>query len=237
MYAPQQTTLVNRILSRLSSADFAMLQPSLEAVSCPLGVVLVDQDKEIAHTYFLESGLASLVPISPEGQSAEGGVIGREGYVIPATILGSRTIPHKIEMQMAGAAHRVPRDAMMAAFEASSTLRDVLLRFAHILTVQMTYSVLANAVHHIDERLARWLLMCHDRSSSDDLALTHTFMAVMLAVRRPSVTTALHVLEGNGLIRSDRGYVTIRDRTALELFAGDCYGKPEIEYRRLLGPM
>ena len=127
---------------------------------------------------------------------------------------------------MAGSGHRIPCAAILAASDASATLRDVLLRFAQVLMVQTTYSVLANAVHHVDERLARWLLMCHDRSDSDDLALTHVFMALMLSVRRPSVTTALHVLEGNGFIRSDRGYVTIRDRVALEAFAGDCYGKP-----------
>ena len=103
--------------------------------------------------------------------------------------------------------------------------------------VQMTFSVLANAVHHVEERLARWLLMVHDRSDGDDLALTHAFMGVMLSVRRPSVTTALHVLEGNRFIRAERGYVTIRDRAALELFAGDAYGRPEEEYRRLLGAM
>ena len=237
MSLPQQTALSNRILSRLSAADFAVLAPLLEPVDGPLALVLVEQDAEIPFTYFLERGIASLVPISPDGQSAEGGIVGREGYIIPATILGSKSIPYKIEMQMAGAGYRIPCNALLAASEASATLRGVLLQFAQVLMVQMTYSVLANAVHHIDERLARWLLMCHDRSDSDDLALTHNFMALMLSVRRPSVTTTLHVLEGNGFIRSDRGYVTIRDRPALEAFAGDCYGKPEAEYRRLLGPI
>lgn len=237
MSAPKQATLANRILSRMSATDFAVLAPLLEPVTCPLAIVLVAQDAEIAHTYFLESGIASLVPVSPDGQSAEGGIIGREGFIVPATLLGSTTVPFKIEMQMAGSGHRVPCAAILAASDASATLRDVLLRFAQVLMVQTTYSVLANAVHHVDERLARWLLMCHDRSDSDDLALTHVFMALMLSVRRPSVTTALHVLEGNGFIRSDRGYVTIRDRVALEAFAGDCYGKPEKEYQRLLGPM
>ena len=197
------------------------MAPLLEPVRCPLAQVLVEQDAEIRFTYFLEAGIASLVPISPDGQSAEGGIVGREGYITPATILGSKTIPYKIEIQMVGDGHRIPCKALLAASHASFALRDVLLRFAQALMVQMTYSVLANAVHHIDERLARWLLMVHDRSDSDDLALTHNFMALMLAVRRPSVTTTLHVLEGNGFIRSDRGYVTIRDRAALEAFAGD----------------
>jgi CRP-like cAMP-binding protein len=235
--SPLQPSLSNRILSRLSETDFAILAPLLEPVRCPLALVLVEQDTEMPFTYFLETGLASLVPNSPEGQSAEGGIVGREGYVTPATILGSRTIPYKINIQMVGDGYRLPCEALIAASNASATLRDSLLKFAQALMVQMTYSVLANAVHPIDERLARWLLMVHDRSNSDDLALTHNFMALMLAVRRPSVTTSLHVLEGNGFIRTDRGYVAIRDRAALEAFAGDCYGTPEREYRRLLGPM
>jgi CRP-like cAMP-binding protein len=86
----------------------------------------------------------------------------------------------------------------------------------------------------VNERLARWILMCHDRISGDELSLTHEYISVMLAVRRPSVTTALHVLEGNGFIRSTRGIVTIRNRTALEEFARDAYGRPEEEYRRLM---
>jgi CRP-like cAMP-binding protein len=101
----------------------------------------------------------------------------------------------------------------------------------------MSITVLANAHYPVDERLARWLLMCHDRWDGDVLPLTHEFMAVMLAVRRPSVTTALHVLEGNRFIRAERGCVTIRDRSALEEFAGDSYGPPEREYERLIGPL
>ncbi len=111
------------------------------------------------------------------------------------------------------------------------------VRYALTLGEQIAYTALSNAVHPIDERLARWLLMCHDRSDSDDLALTHEYMSIMLTVRRPSVTSSLHVLEGNGFIRSERGYVTIRNRKALEEFAGDAYGKPEAVYRRLIGPM
>ena len=235
MYVLQQSLIANRILSRLSVADLSLLAPLLEPVTCSLGQVLVEQDVEIAYTYFLESGVASLV--SPEGQGTEGGIVGREGYIIPATLLGSKTVPFRVEMQMAGTGHRIQCAAMQAASDASASLRDVLLRFAHILMVQMTYSVLANATHTIEERLARRLLMCHDRLDGNELALTHYVMAVMLSVRRPSVTNALHVLEGKGFIRSHRGYVVIRDRAALAIFAADAYGKPETEYRRLLGPV
>lgn len=102
--------------------------------------------------------------------------------------------------------------------------------------VQTSYTALSNAVHPIAERLARWLLMSDDRLDGD-LPLTHEFLSIMLAVRRPSVTTALHVLEGNGFIRAARGSIVVRDRAALEEFAGDAYGVPEAEYERLIGPL
>ncbi len=114
---------------------------------------------------------------------------------------------------------------------------NLLARYIQAFGSQISFTALSNAVHSIDERLARWLLMCHDRVDGDEIALTHEFISLMLAVRRPSVTTALHVLEGYKLIRSERGRITIRDRQALETFAGDAYGKPEQEYSRLIGDL
>jgi CRP-like cAMP-binding protein len=86
----------------------------------------------------------------------------------------------------------------------------------------------------VSERLARWLLMCHDRVQGNEIELTHEFLSLMLAVRRPSITTSLHILEGNGFIKAERGNITIRNRAALEEFAHDAYGKPEMAYRRLM---
>ncbi|RYF03393.1 MAG: helix-turn-helix domain-containing protein, partial [Oxalobacteraceae bacterium] len=102
---------------------------------------------------------------------------------------------------------------------------------------QTTYTALSNAVHTIEERLARWLLMSHDRQDENAIPLTHEFMALMLGVRRPSVTIALHSLEGLGLIKANRGVVTIKQRAELEEFACASYGVPEMEYERLIGPL
>ena len=200
-------------------------------------MAIADADQPIAFAHFLESGVASIVAISPEGQKAEAGIIGREGFVHPAVVLGSDSIPHNIQIQIPGASNRIARADLLAAVEASPTLRQTLLLFAQVNTVQIAFTTLSNAVHQVDERLARWLLMCHDRADSDDIALTHEFMGVMLAVRRVSVTNALHVLEGNGFIELARGFVIIRNRAALEEFASDGYGRSEAEYRRLLGPL
>jgi CRP-like cAMP-binding protein len=98
--------------------------------------------------------------------------------------------------------------------------------------VQIAATALADGRYNVNERLARWLLMCHDRLG-DELALTHDFLALMLGVRRPSVTDALHVLEGERLIKADRARIQVRDRLGLEQFAGEAYGVPEAEYRRL----
>ena len=232
----QQAEIVNRLLRRLGAADFDALAPHLERVTCPRSRILVEPYEPIAHAYFPEEGAASIVVTSREGQQVEAGLVGREGFIHPALALGADRIPHVVQMQMAGVVHRIPYDALVGAIASGERLRSVLLLYAQVLNVQSTFTSLANAAHSVDQRLARWLLMCHDRSTSDDLQLTHGFMSTMLSVRRPSVTTSIHVLVGNGLIEADRGFITIRNRAALEEFAGDAYGQAEDEYRRLLGP-
>ena len=126
-------------------------------------------------------------------------------------------------------------EVLRKAAEASTTLRNLLLRYAQAFSVQTSFTALSNAVHPIEERLARWLLMCHDRVEGNEVPLTHEFLSLMLAVRRPTVTTALHVLEGNRFITAERGLITIRDRPRLEEFAGNSYGRAETEYERLIG--
>jgi CRP-like cAMP-binding protein len=113
-------------------------------------------------------------------------------------------------------------------------LAAVLARFTHVFAAQVAYTALSNATDHVDRRLARWILMSHDRIEGDVIRITHDYIAVMLAVRRPGVTTSLHVLEGLHLIRSERGTITIRDRSGLEAYAGRCYGRFEQEYERIV---
>ncbi len=232
-----QSEFKNRILSRLSECDFAALADHLEPVACPRHMAIAAPHRPIPHVYFLERGIASLIAVSPEDQRAEAGLIGREGFLVPAVVLGSDSITSHMTMQVAGDGHRVGRTTFLDIVHRSRSLQAILLRFVQTTIVQSTYTTLSNSVHHVDERLARWLLMCHDRSESDDIPLTHEFMAIMLAVRRPSVTGALHVLEGNGFIRNNRNCVLIRDRAGLETFAANAYSAPEAEYRRLIGPL
>ncbi|WP_411034010.1 Crp/Fnr family transcriptional regulator [Shinella sp. BYT-45] len=227
----------NNLLRRLPTRSRARLEPQLEHVQLPRSYQLSSPHQAMEHAYFFESGIASVVVRSPEGQHTEIGIIGRDGMCPTAAILDADVDPFSVFMQMQGEAYRIPVSALKAAIGKDGEAKSLFARYAQALAVQHAYTALSNAVHHIDERLARWILMCHDRTDGEEIGLTHEFLSIMLAVRRPSVTTALHVLEGKKLIYSERGLVIVRDRAGLEAFARDAYGECEKEYERLIGPI
>jgi CRP-like cAMP-binding protein len=237
MSHPTQASTRNSLLTALSADDYALLQPHLERLTLAKGEELVVPNEPIEAVYFPETALGSVVTISPEGSKIEGAMVGCEGVMSLAVVHGTDRTPHQVVAQIEGEAWRIRADAFRDALAQSPSLMALLLRYAQALYIQTTYTALSNANHGVEERLARWLLMCHDRSDGDEMPLTHEFLSIMLAVRRPSVTTALHVVEGMGLIRASRGKVLIRDRAGLEDFARDAYGIPEAEYARLVGPM
>lgn len=224
----------NQLLSLLLDEDSARLAPELARIELPRGYVLAEPDQPITEIIFPEDGVASIVAVSAEGTKVEAGLFGREGLGPLNPLMGSDRTPNHVFMQLPGSGWRITARALGTAMDASVPLRTLVLRYAHTLSLQMSYTALSNAMHPVEERLARWILMCHDRQVGDELELTHGFIAIMLGVRRPSVTTSLHVLEGNGFIRCERGWIIVRDREKLEMFAADAYGKPEAEYRRLL---
>ena len=236
MSQPEQSSVRNRLLRAMSADDFALLAPHLQHCQAKKGAVLFEPNVPIETVWFMESGIGSIVTTSPEGLKAENGLFGRDGFGPVAVIMGSDRSPHQGMVQLNDDCLKMPAARLIEAVDKSANLRNLLLRYAQVLSIQTAYTALSNAVHPIDERLARWILMCNDRMDGD-LPLTHEFMSIMLAVRRPSVTTALHVLEGNGFIRAERGCIIVRNRAALEEFAGDSYGEPEREYERLIGPM
>jgi CRP-like cAMP-binding protein len=231
----QQSNLQNRLLGQLPEESFLEIADSLEFVDLPRSYVFSEPLKDCNYSYFIESGIGSIVAVSPEGQQSEVGIFGREGMTPAYLILETAMTPYSIFMQVPGTGYRLPNETLFAVAQRSAPLRRLLLRYAYVLSIQTAYTGLSNSIHHVDVRLARWLLMCHDRTRSDQFSLTHEFLAVMLSVRRSSVTNALHMLEGNHLIYSERSLITIRDRRALEDFAGDAYGIPESEYVRLIG--
>lgn len=221
----------------MSPEDFGLIAPDLELRDAPRGEHIAGPDEVIDDVAFPEAGIVSVVAVSPKGQQVEAGMFGRDGFGPSAAILGSELSAHDVVVQVPGRHFRLPRAALLRATEGSSSLRTLLLKFVYVASVQIAQTALSNAVQDVNGRLARWILMVHDRSDADEIALTHEYISTMLAVRRPSITTSLHVLEGNRLIRSERGHIIIRDRPALEAFAADGYGKPEAEYRRLIGTL
>lgn len=227
----------NRLIRLMSEADRALLAPHIVRQRVRKGDILLERDKPADRVWFPESGICTIITTSPAGLSAENGLFGRDGFVPAPVVMGTDRGPQRAVVQVAGECQTVPVTAFREAISASSGLHHLLLRYTQTLRIQTAFTALSNAVHQIDERLARWLLMTHDRLDGNELPVTHEFLSVMLAVRRPSVTTALHMLEGEGLVRSERGCVVIRDRTGLENFARDSYGVPEAEYERLIGPL
>ncbi|WP_026615659.1 Crp/Fnr family transcriptional regulator [Ensifer aridi] len=224
----------NQLLAILPEADYRQIAPDLEYVELPRGLLLAKADEAIEHVYYLTSGIGSLVASTPEGNKAEAGIFGNEGYVPTSAAMGVELSVYDVIMQIDGDAYRMAFGAFRKWMDENRSFGRVMIRCIEAFSIQLTYTAVSNAVHGVDERLARWLLMCHDRVEGNHIPLTHEFISLMLAVRRPSVTTSLHVLEGNGFIRSVRGHITIRNREALEEFARDAYGKPEQEYRRLM---
>ena len=230
-----QSSVSNRLLSLLSKTDFALLAPHLEAIELEVNQSVVPANKPIQHAYFLDSGIVSVVASRADAQSIEVGIYGREGMGGFPLLLGSDQSPHDQYIQLPGAGHRIKTAPFLRAVERSRDLNSLLLRYVHAFTTQTAQTALANGSSHIDERLARWLIMCHDRIDGDVLPLTHRFLSMMLGVRRSGVTDTLHILEGRRLIRAKRGEITIVDRAKLVRLAGASYGLPESEYRRLIG--
>ena len=233
----EQSSLCNRLLTILSTSDFALLQPHLEPLVLELNTVVVAASKPIEHAYFLESGIVSVVASRADAQVIEVGIYGREGMGGFPLLLGSDRSPHDQYMQLPGGGHKIKTAAFLAAVQESPTLNRLLLRYVHAFTTQTAQTTLANSGNNVDERLARWLLMCHDRIDGDVLPLTHKFLSMMLGVRRSGVTDTIHILEGRGLIRATRGQIIIRDRARLVRLAGAAYGLPEAEYKRLIGDL
>ncbi|EPE96893.1 Crp/Fnr family transcriptional regulator [Rhizobium grahamii] len=232
---PSQADINNRMLKALTADDFDLLAKHLEAVELPGNFLMAEPYKALDFVYFPESGIGSVMAVAATGQMAEAGMFGREGFVPTATIIGDDLVPYLIEIHVPGTGYRVPIEAMRQATMKSPTLQVPMIKYMHVFATQVAYTSLANAKYDVEQRLARWILMCHDRLGSDEMAITHEYIALMLGVRRPSVTTSLHILEGKRLIRSSRGSVMVRDRRGLEALAASSYGVPELEFERLLG--
>jgi CRP-like cAMP-binding protein len=215
----------NHLLASLSSKDRERLKPDLEAVDLPLRRSLAQRNRRVEHVYFIDSGLASIV--ADGAQPIEVGVIGKEGMSSVGVLLGSDRSAQDIYMQVAGAGRRVRAEILVSADEQSPTLHRVLMRYVHVLITQLTHTAQSNGKSKAEDRLARWLLLAHDRLEGDVLPLTHELLSIMLGTPRPGVTTALGNLTGEGLIETHRAKIKIVDRHGLEAKCKGIYEPPE----------
>lgn len=238
MSQPDQLRTPNTLLGAVSEEDRALLQPHLIRVDLSVRQMLVTPKRPVEHAYFPEGGVVSIVSVMKQSGRIEAGIFGREGVSATCLLLGTDRSPHETFVQVGPmTALRIDADHYLAAIQKSESLRIMLLRYVQTAMVQSAQSMATNINQQVEARLARWLLMCHDRVDGDEIALTHEFMGMMIYAERSSVTITLHILEGAGMIRSERGRVIVRDRAKLEELAGDGYGIPEAEYRRLIGPI
>ena len=225
----------NQLIAAMSASDLALLQPHLKSIAMPILKDLEQPNRRIDTVYFMEVGIASVVAIQLDETKVEVGLIGPEGMSGIAVVLGGDQSPNSTYIQVAGEGLRMPAKELRKAMDASKSLRSLLLKFVQVFMVQTTQTAIANARAQIDQRLARWILMAHDRIADDTLPLKHEFLALMLGVRRASVTEALQSLKRQKLIDNGRNKIVVHDREGIERAARGSYGVPEMEYRRLIG--
>jgi CRP-like cAMP-binding protein len=226
----------NGLLAALPSEDLARLRPSLQPVELPFDQTLYPADGIVEAVLFPESGMVSLLATLEDGEQVEVGIAGREGLIGLPLVFGDDRSLVEARVQMEGTALRMDAAALRDGMEGSAALRGLLHRYALAFQAQVTMTAACNARHAIEQRLARWLLIAHDRAGADEFAMTHEFMAMMLGVRRPGVSLAAGALQRAGLIRYARGRMEITDRPGLEAASCECYHTARREFARLLGP-
>lgn len=233
MYDPQ-TPRQNYLLAALPDQDYARLLPHLELVPMPLGNVLYESGNELNHVYFPTTAIISLLYVMIDGASAEIAVVGNEGIIGVALFMGGQTMPNRAVVQSAGHAYRLKGQLLKQEFNRSGELQHLLLRYTQALLTQMAQTAVCNRHHSLDQQLCRWLLLSLDRLPSNELVMTQELIANMLGVRREGVTEAAGNLQRDGLIKYQRGRITVIDRPGLEARSCECYAVVKKESDRLL---
>jgi CRP-like cAMP-binding protein len=225
----------NLILRSLPRKESSLLFPEMEFVRLKLHQVLHEPGEVIRSGYFLNNGLGSLLTTHPDGKTVEVALTGKEGFIGLPVIFGFKTSALRVVTQGEGTAYRVEVDTLLRILPQCPQLQKQLQRFSMVLGMQSTQLAACNRLHEVAERLARWLLMSHDRIGIDALPLTQEFLAQMLGSRRASVTGAAGFLQKAGSIEYSRGKVRIVNRGKLEAEACDCYEAIERQKKRWQG--
>jgi CRP-like cAMP-binding protein len=226
----------NRLLAALPPEDWAHLEPRLEVVELPFDKTVHAADGPVDAAFFVETGMVSVIVTLEGGEQVEAGIAGPEGLIGLALVYGDSRSLTEARVQMEGTALRIGAAAFRAEMDRSAAFRALLLRYALAFQAQVTLTAACNTHHAIEHRLARWLLIAHDRAGADEFPMTHEFLSLMLGVRRPAVTIVAGMLQKAGLIRYARGRMTVADRPGLEAASCECYHTVRHEFTRLLGP-
>jgi CRP-like cAMP-binding protein len=208
----------------------------MHPVSLSIRDSLYRPETAITAVTFVEGGWVSLVAALDEGAQAEVGLIGREGMVGLPLVLGVDTAFEEAFVQADGAGLRMEAGAFRRAMAEEPELQQLIFRYYVAMNAQTTQTAACNGRHDLEQRLARWLLMAHDRADGDTMQITQEFLAIMLCVYRPSITVAATTLQRAGIIKYSRGYITVLDRASLEATACDCYAAVQRRFASLLGP-
>jgi CRP-like cAMP-binding protein len=225
---------VNRLLAALPDAEYQRLIPHLEYVPLSFKQALHEVGEPIEYVYFPHRAIVSLLSTMEDGSMVEVYLVGNDGVVgIPAA-LGDNLATTIATVQVPGSGMRMKASVLKTEFGRGGSLQSLLLRYMQALFAFVSQNAACNRLHQLDGRLARWLLLVYDRVESNQLPLTHEFMAQMLGVRRAGVTEAANTLQQAGLIRYTRGKITILNRQELEAASCECYKIINGEFTRLL---
>lgn len=227
--------LQNKLLGALPASDYALLAPHLTQIELERGRLLYDPGDPIDVVYFPHDGVISLMTLMDNGAAIESTTIGPEGALGLMAAVAPRQSLSRAIVQTPLRAARIGAERLHEVWEKSAALRDLADRHSEALYGHAIQSVACNALHSVEARFCRWLLTCHDRISTDTVALTQEFLADMLGVQRTTVTAVARSLQEKGMIRYRRGVVDIVDRQALQGLACECYGVIRNTYERLLG--
>jgi CRP-like cAMP-binding protein len=225
----------NRLLACLPPADYQRLLPKLQAVPLPLKQVLYKAYARIDYLYFPTAGVVSAMTIMEDGSAIEVATIGNEGVAGLTAFSGGEISPNEVMVQVAGDALRVRAKTIQEQARQEGPLRRALALYHTAFQTQVSYAVACNGLHTVQKRCCRWLLMTADRVGGDMLPLTHDLLAIMLGVRRSTVTEVLQPLQVQGLIQNERGKVIVLDRPGLEAISCECYRRVKEEFARLFG--
>ncbi len=224
----------NHLLAVLPHPESERLLPTLELVPLPLGKALYESGGRLDHVFFPTTAIVSLLYELENGASAEIAVVGNEGIVGIALFMGGGTMPNRAVVQSAGHGYRLQGLLLQQEFKRGGALQHLLLRYTLALLAQMAQTAVCNRHHTVDQQLCRWLLLSLDRLPANELSMTQELIANMLGVRREGVTEAAGKLQSAGLIRYNRGRITVLDRPGLERRVCECYDVVRQEFSRLL---